>query len=192
MADIVRLEDTTRTPRPTPMGQPPSTRPGAVRTERSLVQPPSPTQRNRQPQPHRLRNHQQPRRDRSMINTTTQSGKQGEPHTSVANQWSPRMKSFSDWEEPCIALAVDRMATLIVSDTDRVQASFASVAKHYGVGIYPYPPRHGNRIIDATIAIAPSGNPGEAPVSSVLILGVNDNSLSSISHTSLPDNCICA
>jgi len=40
---------------------------------------------------------------------------------------------------------VDRMATVIVPGTDRVQASFAPVAKHYGVGVDPCPPRHGNR-----------------------------------------------
>jgi transposase len=40
---------------------------------------------------------------------------------------------------------VDRMATVIVPGTDRVQASFVPVAKHYGVGIDPCPPRHGNR-----------------------------------------------
>jgi len=40
---------------------------------------------------------------------------------------------------------VDRMATVIVPGTDQVQASFAPVAKHYGVGVDPCPPRHGNR-----------------------------------------------
>ncbi len=40
---------------------------------------------------------------------------------------------------------VDRMATVIVPGTDRVQASFVPVAKHYGVGVDPCPPRHGNR-----------------------------------------------
>lgn len=40
---------------------------------------------------------------------------------------------------------VDRMATVIVPGTDRVQRSFAPVAKHYGVGIDPCPARHGNR-----------------------------------------------
>lgn len=40
---------------------------------------------------------------------------------------------------------VDRMATVIVAGTDQVQASFAPVAKHYGVGVDPCPPRHGNR-----------------------------------------------
>jgi transposase len=40
---------------------------------------------------------------------------------------------------------VDRMATVIVPGTDQVQASFAPVAKHYGVGIDPCPARHGNR-----------------------------------------------
>jgi transposase len=40
---------------------------------------------------------------------------------------------------------VDRMATVIVPGTDRVQASFAPVAKHYGVGVDPCPPRRGNR-----------------------------------------------
>lgn len=40
---------------------------------------------------------------------------------------------------------VDRMATVIVPGTDRVQRSFAPVAKHYGVGVDPCPPRRGNR-----------------------------------------------
>ena len=40
---------------------------------------------------------------------------------------------------------VDRMATVIVPGSDRVQASFAPVAKHYGVGVDPCPPRRGNR-----------------------------------------------
>lgn len=40
---------------------------------------------------------------------------------------------------------VDRMATVIVPGTDRVQPSFISVAKHYGAIVDPCPPRHGNR-----------------------------------------------
>jgi transposase len=40
---------------------------------------------------------------------------------------------------------VDRLATVIVPGTARVQASFAPVAKHYGVGVDPCPPRRGNR-----------------------------------------------
>jgi len=40
---------------------------------------------------------------------------------------------------------VDRMATAIVPGTGQVQASFAAVAKHYGVGVDPCPPRHPNR-----------------------------------------------
>jgi transposase len=40
---------------------------------------------------------------------------------------------------------VDRMATVIQPGTDRVQRSFVPVAKHYGVGVDPCPPRHGNR-----------------------------------------------
>ena len=40
---------------------------------------------------------------------------------------------------------VDRMATVISPGTDQVQRSFAPVAKHYGVGVDPCPPRHGNR-----------------------------------------------
>jgi len=40
---------------------------------------------------------------------------------------------------------VDRMATVIKPGTDRVQRSFVPVAKHYGVGVDPCPPRHGNR-----------------------------------------------
>ena len=48
---------------------------------------------------------------------------------------------------------VDRMATVIVPGSDRVQRSFAPGAKHYGVGIDPCPPRHGNRkgVVEATI-----------------------------------------
>jgi hypothetical protein len=40
---------------------------------------------------------------------------------------------------------VDRMATVISPNTGRLQRSFAPVAKHYGVGVDPCPPRHGNR-----------------------------------------------
>lgn len=39
----------------------------------------------------------------------------------------------------------DRMATVINPDSQRVQASFAAVAKHYGVEVRPCPPRRGNR-----------------------------------------------
>lgn len=39
----------------------------------------------------------------------------------------------------------DRMATVISPETKRVTASFAAVAKHYGVTIRPCPPRRGNR-----------------------------------------------
>jgi transposase len=39
----------------------------------------------------------------------------------------------------------DRMATVISPTTGRVSASFAAVAKHYGVSIKPCPPRRGNR-----------------------------------------------
>lgn len=39
----------------------------------------------------------------------------------------------------------DRMATVINPDTKRVQASFAAVAKHYGVRVIACPPRRGNR-----------------------------------------------
>jgi transposase len=40
---------------------------------------------------------------------------------------------------------VDRMATVINPQTGKIQRSFAPVAKHYGVGVDPCPPRHGNR-----------------------------------------------
>jgi transposase len=40
---------------------------------------------------------------------------------------------------------VDRMATIVNPTTGRLQRSFAPVAKHYGVGVDPCPPRHGNR-----------------------------------------------
>jgi transposase len=39
----------------------------------------------------------------------------------------------------------DRMATVISPGTGRVSASFAAVAKHYGVAVRPCPPRRGNR-----------------------------------------------
>ncbi len=39
----------------------------------------------------------------------------------------------------------DRMATVVNSNTGRVTASFAAVAKHYGVQLKLCPPRHGNR-----------------------------------------------
>lgn len=40
---------------------------------------------------------------------------------------------------------VDRMATVINPATGKLQASFAPVAKHYGVTVVPCPPRRGNR-----------------------------------------------
>jgi transposase len=40
---------------------------------------------------------------------------------------------------------VDRMATVINPATGKIQASFAPVAKHYGVTVVPCPPRRGNR-----------------------------------------------
>jgi transposase len=40
---------------------------------------------------------------------------------------------------------VDRMATVIVPGTDKVQPSFVPVTKHYGVQVDPCPPRRGNR-----------------------------------------------
>jgi len=39
----------------------------------------------------------------------------------------------------------DRMATVINPNTGKLQASFAPVAKHYGVTVVPCPPRRGNR-----------------------------------------------
>ncbi len=39
----------------------------------------------------------------------------------------------------------DRMATVISPETGRVSASFAGIAKHYGVVVRPCPPRRGNR-----------------------------------------------
>ncbi len=39
----------------------------------------------------------------------------------------------------------DRMSTVISPGTGRVSASFAAVAKHYGVTVRPCPPRRGNR-----------------------------------------------
>jgi transposase len=43
------------------------------------------------------------------------------------------------------AWRTDRLSTVIVPGTADIQASFAPVAKHYGVVIRPCPPRHGNR-----------------------------------------------
>lgn len=40
---------------------------------------------------------------------------------------------------------VDRMAPVIVPATDRIQSSLWPVAKHYGFGVDPCLPRHGNR-----------------------------------------------
>ena len=40
---------------------------------------------------------------------------------------------------------VDRMATVVKAGTDRIQASFVPVAKHYGVGVDPCPPRNPQR-----------------------------------------------
>ena len=40
---------------------------------------------------------------------------------------------------------VDRMATVIAPGTDRIQPSFVPVAKHYGVGVDPCPPRNPQR-----------------------------------------------
>lgn len=40
---------------------------------------------------------------------------------------------------------VDRMATVLVVGTDRIRPSFVGVAKHYGVGVDPCPPRRPNR-----------------------------------------------
>ena len=39
----------------------------------------------------------------------------------------------------------DRMATVVSPESGRVSASFAGVAKHYGVTVRPCPPRRGNR-----------------------------------------------
>jgi len=39
----------------------------------------------------------------------------------------------------------DRVATVVNPDTGRITATFAAVAKHYGVMVKPCPPRHGNR-----------------------------------------------
>ena len=43
------------------------------------------------------------------------------------------------------AWRTDRLATVIVPGSARVQASFAPVAKHYGALVVPCPPRRGNR-----------------------------------------------
>ncbi len=39
----------------------------------------------------------------------------------------------------------DRMSTVVSPETKRVTATFAAVAKHYGVTVRPCPPRRGNR-----------------------------------------------
>ena len=40
---------------------------------------------------------------------------------------------------------VDRMATILVPGSNRIQPSFAGVAKHYSVAVDPCPPRRPNR-----------------------------------------------
>lgn len=70
---------------------------------------------------------------------------------------------------------VDRMATVINPNTGRLQRSFAPVAKHYGVGVDPCPPRHGNRkgVVEKSIDFltrrwwrtARVGSPAEAQAS---------------------------
>jgi transposase len=51
------------------------------------------------------------------------------------------------------AWRTDRLSTVIVPGTADVQASFAPVAKHYGVVITPCPPRRGNRkgVVEAAV-----------------------------------------
>jgi transposase len=44
-----------------------------------------------------------------------------------------------------LAWRFDRMATVVHPESGRVTASFAAVAKHYGVSVRPCPPRRGNR-----------------------------------------------
>ena len=54
------------------------------------------------------------------------------------------------------AWRTDRLATVIVPGSADVQASFAPVAKHYGVVIRPCPPRRGNRkgAVEASVRYA--------------------------------------
>ncbi len=54
------------------------------------------------------------------------------------------------------AWRTDRLATVVVPGTGEVQASFAPVAKHYGVTIRPCPPRRGNRkgAVEASVRFA--------------------------------------
>ena len=49
---------------------------------------------------------------------------------------------------------VDRMATILVPGTDRLQASFVGVAEHYGVGIDPCPPNRKGAVEKAIHYIA--------------------------------------
>jgi transposase len=39
----------------------------------------------------------------------------------------------------------DRMSSVVMPGSDRINASFAAVAKHYAVTVHPCPPRRGNR-----------------------------------------------
>ena len=61
---------------------------------------------------------------------------------------------------------VDRMATVVVPGTGRVQASFAPVAKHYGVAVDVCPPRRPRRkgVVERAIDYL-SGRGGAPPVS---------------------------
>jgi transposase len=67
----------------------------------------------------------------------------------------------------------DRMSTVVSPTTGKVSASFAAVAKHYGVTVNPCPPRRGNRkgVVEKAnhIAAHPSQEPRPAVQSPVAV-----------------------
>jgi transposase len=67
------------------------------------------------------------------------------------------------------AWRTDRMATVVVPGTDRLTASFAQVAKHFGVEVWVCPPRRPQRkgVVEAAIKYVPRSWWTSAPVSSL-------------------------
>ena len=69
------------------------------------------------------------------------------PHQPAGSQ-SSGLAQASVWALVPVGLVTwrfDRMATVCHPGTGRVTASFAAVAKHYGVSVAICPPRRGNR-----------------------------------------------
>ena len=65
----------------------------------------------------------------------------------------------------------DRMATVVHPESGRVTASFAAVAKHYGVSVRPCPPRRGNRkgAVESSVIVGTSVVGDSLPAASVAV-----------------------